>query len=192
VTKFGVEVIAIFGPTGSGKTEVAELLASRIGTEIVSADALQVYRGLEVITNQPHRPTRLVAIQDVSDEMSVGRYARLAHDAIDELVDRNGVAIVVGGTGLYLRAALVDMAIPPAPVPARARWERPATPIPTLPTRRSWSETRARLNVHATTVGVVRRRAGRRKVSPPAADRLWSEEMRRSASSSASTPGWTS
>ena len=56
----GVAVIAIFGPTASGKTAVAEALASRLGTEVVSCDALQVYRGLPILTNQPARPTRLV------------------------------------------------------------------------------------------------------------------------------------
>lgn len=119
------EVIAIFGPTASGKSAVAEALATRLRTEVVSADALQVYRGLTILTNQPERATRLVAIRDLSQEMSVGEYAALAHDEIDELVHQRGSAIVAGGTGLYLRAALVDLLVPPAPVPeAHARWER--------------------------------------------------------------------
>jgi tRNA dimethylallyltransferase len=124
VTASAPEVFAIFGPTASGKSAVAELLAGRLGTEVVSADALQVYRGLPILTNQPLRPTRLVAIRDLDEEMSVGEFADLAHEAIDELVRANGSAVVAGGTGLYLRAALVDMAIPPAPDPlARRRWE---------------------------------------------------------------------
>ena len=119
------EVYAIFGPTASGKSDVAELLAARLGTEVVSADALQVYRGLPILTNQPERPTRLVAIRDLDEEMSLGEYASLAHAAIDALVDANGSAVVVGGTGLYLRAALVDLAIPPPPEEgARERWEQ--------------------------------------------------------------------
>src|SRR5918999_2507966 len=118
------EVIAIFGPTASGKSDVAETLADRLGTEVVSADALQVYRGLPILTNQSPRPTRLVAIRELTHEMSVGEYARLAHAAIDELVGANGAAIVAGGTGLYLRAALVDLRVPPAPADgARARFE---------------------------------------------------------------------
>lgn len=118
------EVLALFGPTASGKTAVAEVLADRLGTEVVSADALQVYRGLPILTNQPARSTRLVAIRDLDEEMSVGEYAALAHAAIDELVAGRGVAVVTGGTGLYLRAALVDLAVPPAPRPgARERWE---------------------------------------------------------------------
>jgi tRNA dimethylallyltransferase len=119
-----VEVVAIFGPTGSGKSAVAEELAKRLGTEVVSADALQVYRGLPILTNQPDTPTRLVAIRELAAEMSVGEYAELAHTAIDELVETTGTAVVTGGTGLYLRAALGDLEVPPAPLDgARARWE---------------------------------------------------------------------
>jgi tRNA dimethylallyltransferase len=118
------EVVAVFGPTASGKTGVAEALARRLGTEVVSADALQVYRGLPILTNQPSRPTRLVAVRELSEEMSVGEYAGLAHAAIDELVGAHGSAVVAGGTGLYLRAALVDLRVPPAPPPGvRERWE---------------------------------------------------------------------
>jgi tRNA dimethylallyltransferase len=118
------EVIAVFGPTASGKSDVAETLADRLGTEVVSADALQVYRGLPILTNQSRRPTRLVAIRELGDEMSVGEYARLAHAVIDELVETNGSVVVTGGTGLYLRAALVDLELPPAPLEgARERWE---------------------------------------------------------------------
>ena len=119
-----VDVVAIFGPTASGKSAVAEEVADRLGTVVVSADALQVYRGLPILTNQPERPTRLVAVRDVSEEMSVGEYAELAHAEIDDLVDAHGAAVVAGGTGLYLRAALADLEVPPAPGPgARARWE---------------------------------------------------------------------
>jgi tRNA dimethylallyltransferase len=108
-----VEVIAVFGPTASGKTAVAEQLADHLGTEVVSADAMQVYRGLPILTNQPARPTRLVAIRSLAEEMSVGAYTGLAYAAIDELVDTHGAAVVAGGTGLYLRAALAELAVPP-------------------------------------------------------------------------------
>jgi len=119
------EVIAIFGPTASGKTAVAEAVADRLGTAVVSADAMQVYRGLPILTNQPKRPSRLVAIRELSDEMSVAEYAELAHEAIDDLVARTGGAVVAGGTGLYLRAALVDLHVPPRPPEGvRERWER--------------------------------------------------------------------
>jgi tRNA dimethylallyltransferase len=118
------QVTALFGPTASGKSAIAEVLATRLGTEVVSADALQVYRGLPILTNQPEKPTRLVAIRELWEEMSVGEYASLAHRAIDDLVVKHGTAVVAGGTGLYFRAALVDLAVPPAPRNgARARWE---------------------------------------------------------------------
>lgn len=119
-----VDVLAVFGPTGSGKSAVAEALAAALGTEVVSADAMQAYCGLPVLTNQPACPTRLVAIWPLSHEGSVGEYERLAQAAIDELVETRGSAVVAGGTGLYLRAALADLELPPPPEPdARERWE---------------------------------------------------------------------
>jgi tRNA dimethylallyltransferase len=117
------EVLAVFGPTASGKTAVAEALADRLGTEVVSADAMQLYEGLPILTNQPDRPTRLVAVWPLAHEGSVAEYATLAHAAVDELVARAGTAVVAGGTGLYLRAALADLQLPPAPAEgARERW----------------------------------------------------------------------
>jgi tRNA dimethylallyltransferase len=118
------EVIAVFGPTASGKTAVAEELVDRLGTELVSADAMQVYRGLPILTNQSDRPARLVGIWPLSHEASVGEFEQLAHAAIDEVVDANGSAVVAGGTGLYLRAALTDLELPPPPAAGtRERWE---------------------------------------------------------------------
>jgi tRNA dimethylallyltransferase len=118
-------VVAIFGPTASGKTAVAESVADRLGGDIVSADSMQAYRGLPILTAQPTRPTRLVGIWALSHEGSVAEYARLAHAAIDKLLDTRRTPVVVGGTGLYLRAALADLELPPAPGPElRAHWER--------------------------------------------------------------------
>jgi len=118
-------VLALFGPTASGKSAVAEAIAEVVPAEIVSADSMQVYRGLPVLTNQPTRPTRLVAIWEPSHEASVAEYARMAHAAIDEILARAETPIVVGGTGLYLRAALAELNLPPAPAPgARERWSR--------------------------------------------------------------------
>lgn len=118
-------VIAIFGPTASGKTAVAEVLADRIPAEIVSADSMQVYRGLPILTNQPEQRIALVGIWPLDHEGSVAEYQRLAHEAIDATLASGRVALVAGGTGLYVRAALADLEVPPAPPPgARARWER--------------------------------------------------------------------
>ena len=114
MTTLRYEVAAIFGPTAAGKSAVARRVADEVGTDVVSADALQVYCGLPILTNQPAEPTALVGIRDLADSMSVGEYAQLAHETIDDLVRRHGAAVVAGGTGLYLRAALADLEIPPA------------------------------------------------------------------------------
>jgi tRNA dimethylallyltransferase len=118
-------VIAIFGPTASGKTDVAQAIADRISARLISADAMQVYGGLPILTNQSDHPTELVGIWELDHEASVGEYAELAHAAIDRALADGSIPIVVGGTGLYLRAALVELDLPPAPGPGvRERWER--------------------------------------------------------------------
>jgi tRNA dimethylallyltransferase len=118
-------VLAIFGPTASGKTAVAEELARLMPAELVSADAMQVYCGLPVLTNQSDFPTRLVAYLGLDQESSVADYQRRAHATIDEILDAGRTPVVVGGTGLYLRAALANLELPPPPQPgARERLER--------------------------------------------------------------------
>ena len=129
-------VIAIFGPTGVGKTAVAVALADRLRAEgedpvAVSADALQVYRGLGVLTGaagaheRERLEHRLVGVLDVTESCSAGRYARLAHAAIDGAIGAGRRPIVVGGTGLYLRAALAHLDLRPLPDPeVRERWTR--------------------------------------------------------------------
>jgi tRNA dimethylallyltransferase len=120
----GGQVLGIFGPTASGKSAVAEALAERIPAEVVSADAMQAYQGLPILTNQPSRPTRLVGIWPLDHEGSVGEYQRLAHAAIDEILAAGRTPVVTGGTGLYLRAALAELELPPPPpAGARERWE---------------------------------------------------------------------
>ena len=128
-----LKVLAIFGPTGVGKTAVAvavaEILRGR-GEEpvAVSCDAIQVYRGLETLagTATPEERSRLehrlVGFVEVSGEFSAGQFATLAHAEIDQLLAEGRRPIVVGGTGLYLRAALADLDLRP-PVPAELRDE---------------------------------------------------------------------
>jgi tRNA dimethylallyltransferase len=117
-------VIAIFGATASGKSATALEVAGRIGGEIVSCDALQLYDGLPILSNQPtpaeraRVPHHLVAVWPLTDEGDVARYAALAHAAIDGILARGQVPVVVGGTGLYLRAALTRLSLPPQPDPA--------------------------------------------------------------------------
>jgi tRNA dimethylallyltransferase len=128
-------VIALFGPTGVGKTavaiELADLLRSRGEDPVaISADALQVYRGLEALTGaataaeQARLEHRLIGIVEPSATFSVGEFMPLAHGEIDRARDAGRRPIVVGGTGLYLRAALTELSLAPAPPPAlRARLE---------------------------------------------------------------------
>ena len=177
-------VVAIFGPTASGKTAIGEAVSERLGGEIVSADSMQAYRGLPILTAQPERPTRLVGIWPLVHKGSVAEYAELAHTAIDELLAAGKTPVVAGGTGLYLRAALVDLGLPPAPPrELRARWEER---YDRLGAERAHAvladrDPEAAAHVHAND----RRRVVRAleltelgsSLSPDAA-RLWTDEMR--------------
>jgi tRNA dimethylallyltransferase len=132
-------VIAIFGPTGVGKTEVALALAERLRVEgedpvAISADALQVYAGLGTLTGAAGREERerlehrLVGFVPVTESFSAGAYAALAHAEIDAALAAGRRPIVVGGTGLYLRAALAELALrPPAAAGVRERWHAELT-----------------------------------------------------------------
>ncbi len=121
----GPLVVAIFGPTASGKTEVAAEVARRIPADLISADSMQVYDGLPILTAQPRVATRLVAIWPLEHEASVADYQQLAHAAIDDALAAAKIPVVVGGSGLYLRAALADLTLAPPPaVGVRERWER--------------------------------------------------------------------
>jgi tRNA dimethylallyltransferase len=116
-----VRVVAVFGATAAGKSAAALELAERLGGEIVSADAMQLYAGLPLLSNQPppadleRVPHHLIGIWPLTADGDVARYAAAAHAAIDDIVARGRVAIVAGGTGLYLRAALADLDLPPQP-----------------------------------------------------------------------------
>jgi tRNA dimethylallyltransferase len=119
------QVIGLFGPTASGKSDVAAALTEVIPAEVVSADAMQVYDGLPILTNRSSHRERLVGMWPLSHLASVGEYAPLAHAAIDEILRTGKTPLVVGGTGLYFRAALAELELPPAPARgARERWER--------------------------------------------------------------------
>jgi tRNA dimethylallyltransferase len=121
-------VIALFGPTGVGKTALAIALADRLRARgadpvAISVDALQVYAGLEILTGAPtaqERATlehRLIGVVPVTTTYSVAEHARRAHAEIDRALDAGRAPIVVGGTGLYLRAALADLDLKPAAPP---------------------------------------------------------------------------
>jgi tRNA dimethylallyltransferase len=177
-------VIALFGPTASGKTAVAEALADRVDGDVVSADSMQAYCGLPILTAQPERPTRLVGIWPLSHEGSVGEYAALAHAAIDEVLASGRTPIVTGGTGLYLRAALVDLGLPPAPREGRrGHWERLYDRIGPEAAHRLLVErdAAAARAVHAhdrrRVVRALELAEAGESLAPSKA-RLWSEEMR--------------
>lgn len=117
-------VVAIFGPTGSGKTEVvielAELLAGRGWRSIaINCDSMQVYRGMEILTGAPSPAQlrrlehRLVGMVSASEEFSAGEFGRLARDEIDAALEEGTWPLLVGGTGLYMRSALTDLELRP-------------------------------------------------------------------------------
>jgi tRNA dimethylallyltransferase len=128
-------VLALFGPTGVGKTAIAIAIADRLRARgrravAVSADALQLYAGLEILTGaatsaeQARLEHRLLSFLPVDARCSAGEFAQLAHAEIDGLLVEGIVPIVVGGTGLYVRAALAELDLkPPAPPDVRARFE---------------------------------------------------------------------
>jgi tRNA dimethylallyltransferase len=129
-------IVALFGPTGVGKTGVAVALAELLRAEgedpvAVSADALQVYAGLETLTGAADEQERarlehrLLGILPVTERATAGDYARRAHAEIDALIEEGRRPIVVGGTGLYLRAALAELDLrPPADPRARERYAK--------------------------------------------------------------------
>ena len=129
-----MKIVALFGPTGVGKTAVAVALAHVLAQRgedpvVVSCDALQVYAGLETLTGVATAAERsgvehrLISFLPLDATFSVGQYAQLAHAEIDGLLDAGRRPLVVGGTGLYLRAALTELSLrPPAPEGLREHW----------------------------------------------------------------------
>jgi tRNA dimethylallyltransferase len=124
-----VEVLAVFGPTGVGKTGVAVALAEELRKRgedpvAISCDALQVYEGLGVLTGvatpgeQERLEHRLVGFVPVTEAFNVGNYMPLAHAEVDAALEAGRTPIVVGGTGLYLRAALAELSLVKAPAEA--------------------------------------------------------------------------
>ena len=128
------------GPTAVGKTAVAIAVAERFGGEIIGADAFQVYRGLDLLTAKPSAaelarvPHRLVGSAALSEPYSVAVYREQALAAIADVLDRGHLPIIVGGTGLYLRALIRGLSDAP-PGDAALREELAQTPLPDLVAR---------------------------------------------------------
>ncbi|HEX7279007.1 MAG TPA: isopentenyl transferase family protein [Solirubrobacterales bacterium] len=123
-------VIGIFGPTGVGKTGVAIALAEKLREQgedpvAINCDALQVYEGLEVLTGaatageRERLEHRLLGFVPVTEDFSVGDYMPLAHREVDAALDAGRRPIVVGGTGLYLRAAVAELSLTRVPPESR-------------------------------------------------------------------------
>ncbi len=110
-------VLAIVGPTGVGKTAVAEEVAVRLGSEIVSADSMQIYRGMDIGTAKPPEAQRRVPywcidLVDPGSPYSAALYQQSAREAIEDIAARSMIPVLAGGTGLYVRAALDDLSFP--------------------------------------------------------------------------------
>jgi tRNA dimethylallyltransferase len=185
-----VTVVAIFGATASGKSAVALELAERLGGEIVSADAMQLYAGLPILSNQPSAddrrrvPHHLVGIWPLAEEGDVARYAAAAHAAIDDIVARGGTAVVAGGTGLYLRAALADLALPPQPPPglrddlAAAYDADPAAAFARLAAVDAGAAARIHPNDRRRVVRALELAELGASLAPAGDDRLWTADYR--------------
>jgi tRNA dimethylallyltransferase len=129
-------VVAVVGPTAVGKSALAGALALELGGEIVSADAMQVYRGMDIGTAKPTVAERVVPhhcidLVDPGEPYSAARFQHDARAAIADVATRGLVPVLCGGTGLYVRAALDDWSFPrgEAATPARARLEALAAEI---------------------------------------------------------------
>jgi len=173
-------VLALFGPTASGKTAVADILRERLGAEVISADSAALYEGLPIITAAPDYPALLVGIVPFEDDVSVGEYQRLAHAAIDEC----DVPVLVGGTGLYFRAALSAFELPPPAEPGRREfWQNEYDRLGadalhgTLTDRDAAAAARIHANDRKRIVRALELSDGGHSLAPTH-NRLWTEDTR--------------
>jgi tRNA dimethylallyltransferase len=187
-----MELIAVFGPTAVGKTGVAVAVAERLRERgedpvAVNCDSIQVYRGLEVLScaagegERSRLEHRLLSFVDVAEEFSAGRYAELAHAEIDALVERGRRPIVVGGTGLYLRAALAELDLrPPVDPSIRERVEREVAERGPEALHAELDPELARTADRRDQKRIARlTELARAGIDPPAgAERLWTSELR--------------
>ncbi|HWW00752.1 MAG TPA: tRNA (adenosine(37)-N6)-dimethylallyltransferase MiaA [Candidatus Acidoferrum sp.] len=130
-------VLLLAGPTAVGKSEIALLLAERLGAEIVSVDSMQVYRGLDIGTAKPSTAElarvrhHLIDVADLADSFDAAQFLRLARSAVADIHARGKVALLCGGTGLYFKAFLQGLGeTPPGNLQLRAQLQ--TTPLPEL------------------------------------------------------------
>ena len=123
-------IIAVLGPTGTGKSDLGVALARAVDGEVVNADSMQLYRGMDIGTAKLAPAERdgvahhLMDVLDVREEASVARYQREARERFAEIRGRGRTPILVGGSGLYVRAALDVLEFPPTDPEVRERWQR--------------------------------------------------------------------
>ena len=125
-------LVAVVGPTATGKSDLGLDLARALGGEVINADALQLYRGMDIGTAKLPVDRRrgvehhLLDVLDVTQEAALAAYQRDARAARDEIRGRGGVPVLVGGSGLYVRSVVDRLEIPPTDPAVRARLEREA------------------------------------------------------------------
>ena len=121
--------IAVIGPTGTGKSALALDVAERLGGEVVNADAMQLYRGMDIgtaklpLSERRGIPHHQLDVLDVAETATVGRYQRAAADDVEAIIARGGVPVIVGGSMLYVQSLLDEWEFPATDPDVRARWE---------------------------------------------------------------------
>ena len=114
------KILVIVGPTASGKTRLAVELAQAHNGEVVSADSMQIYRGMDIGTAKPTReemggiPHHMIDVADPGEDFSVARYVEMAAACVDDILSRGKLPIVAGGTGLYVDSLCPDGPSPPS------------------------------------------------------------------------------
>jgi tRNA dimethylallyltransferase len=135
-------LLALVGPTGSGKTEAGVAIAEAFDAEIVSVDSTTIYRGMDVGSAKPTRAERarvrhhLLDVADPDESFTVARYQRLAYEAVDDIRSRGRPVLLVGGSGLYFRAVADELSFPPTDARTRAELEREAAVVGAEPLHR--------------------------------------------------------
>ena len=121
--------IAVIGPTGTGKSALALALAERLGGEIVNADAMQLYRGMDIgtaklpVAERRGIPHHQLDVLEITETATVARYQQSAASDVEAIAARGAVPVIVGGSMLYLQSLLDDWAFPATDPAVRARWE---------------------------------------------------------------------
>jgi tRNA dimethylallyltransferase len=122
-------VVAIVGPTASGKSDLAVHLALEFGGEVINADSMQLYRGMDIgtakitVTERSGVPHHLFDIWSVTEAANVATYQQLTRESIAQIQQRGKLPILVGGSGLYVRAAVDELAFPGTDPDVRRKWE---------------------------------------------------------------------